>query len=66
MEIKTKKEFTKLMTKKQAINFLQRTFTSGNIKSVHVHWNFDEEQADAFHHFWEGETFIQAIKTIIK
>jgi len=64
--MKTEKDFQGQPTKEEARNYLQRTFDDGTIKSVHITWRFDEQQADPFHHFWSGEFFIQAVKALLE
>lgn len=66
MEVKTKKEYPEPLTKEEALEYVRRTLQDGNIKSVHVRWKFDEQQADPFHHFWTSESFIEAIEKIVE
>jgi len=46
----------------RAIHYINQTLNDASSMSISIKWNFDEQQADGFHHSWTGEQFIDAIR----
>jgi len=63
-DMKTKKDFEAPFTKEEAEKYVQKTLMDGRINSIHITWNFDEAQAGPFHHFWDGDVFMQAVRKL--
>ena len=48
------------------VEFLQQTLRDAEEIWVSVKWDFDEQQADPFHHFWSSKKFLDAVKELIR
>ena len=57
--------FEEPFTKEDAINYIRDTLQDGTIKPIHITWNFDEAQADPFHHSWTGKDFLEAVRVLV-
>ena len=49
---------------KESLKYIQRTVNSA--EDFHITWDFDEQQADPFHQFWDGRVFIKHLILLLK
>ena len=45
--------------------YFRKVFADTEILKVHLQWNFDEQQADPFHHNFTSQEFVRRLKRLI-
>ena len=47
------------------IDYFKQVFADADNLTISVRWNFDEQQADPFHHNFTSDEFIRRLKRLI-
>ncbi len=64
-EVNTKVEFSKSMTKQEAIGYIKDTLNDASKMNISITWSFDESQSGPFYKSWTGEKFLRCIEKIL-